>query len=145
MKPIVSILILLVGSVNIAYSCEPIIPRHPFRDSKVVFFRELVEITGTNDRCVQIIKLKVERYWKGKPSQYIRVQTPTTLCCAYGGFHLGGRYLVYAYLERGTQLETSVGWLFTDELAETRMKKLGKGKILESIVPPNNSFNRSAG
>src|SRR5713226_1126570 len=127
-----SILILLAGSINVAYSCEPIIPRHPFRDSKAVFFGELVEITETDDRCLRVIKLKVERYWKGKLSRYISVQTSTPLCCGYGGFHVGGKYLVYAYVERGTQLETALGWVLADELAEERMKKLGKGKTLKS-------------
>jgi len=131
----VSILILFTGGLNIAYSCEPTFPRNPFRHSKVVFFGELVEVSETSDRCVQIIKLKVERYWKGKPSQYISVQTPTTLCCGFGRLHVGEKFLVYAYPEKGGQLETDVGWMFTDEFAEAQIKKLGKGKILESIAP----------
>jgi hypothetical protein len=127
------ILILIIGSVKIAFSCEPIIPRHPFRDSKIVFSGELVEITETNDRCLNVIKFKIDRYWKGNVTEYVSVQTPTTLCCGYG-FKDGEKYLVYAYPEKGTRFETSVGWVFTGNLAEGHFKKLGKGKLLEPTL-----------
>jgi hypothetical protein len=91
----------------------------------------LVETTETNDRCSRVVKFKVERYWKGKPAGYATLETPTTLCCGYG-FRVGEKYLVYAYREKSARLETSVGWTFADDLAEERIKKLGKGKVLES-------------
>ena len=128
---IVLILVLFIAGAKIVYSCEPVIPKHPFRDAKTVFFRELVEVTETNDRCLRVVKFKVERYWKGKPTEYVMIQTPTTLCCGYG-FRVGEKYLIYAYLEKSSRLETSVGWAFADDLAEERIKKLGKGKVLES-------------
>jgi hypothetical protein len=128
---IVLILILLVVGANIAYSCEPVIPKHPFRDAKTVFFGEFVEATETNDRCLRVVKFKIERYWKGKPTEYVTLETPTTLCCGYN-FRVGEKYLVYAYREKSSRLETSVGWVLADDLAEERIKKLGKGKVLES-------------
>ena len=50
-----------MGSVRTAFSCEPVIPRHPFRDSKVVFSGELAEITETNDKCLNVVKFKFDR------------------------------------------------------------------------------------
>jgi len=90
---IVLILILLVAGASIVYACEPVFPKNPFRDSKAVFFGELVEIIETNDRCSRVVKFKVERYWKGKPSEYVMVETPTTLCCGYD-FRVGEKYLI---------------------------------------------------
>jgi hypothetical protein len=128
---IVLVLLLIVAGANIAYACEPVIPKHPFRDAKIVFFGELVEATETNDRCSRVVKFKVERYWKGKTTEYVTLETPTTLCCGYG-FRVGEKYLVFAYREKSSRLETSVGWVLAGDLAEERIKKLGKGKILES-------------
>jgi hypothetical protein len=124
------LLTLLMGSVRTAFSCEPEIPRHPFRDSKVVFYGELVEITETNDKCLNVVKFKIDRYWKGNISEYVSLQTPTNLCCGFG-FKVGEKYLVYAYPEKGIRLETSVGWVLGDDVAKERVKKLGKGRLLE--------------
>ena len=135
---IVLVLVLLIANANIAQACEPDIPKHPFRDSKIVFFGEFVESTETNDRCSRVVKFKVEQYWKGKPAEYVTLETPTTLCCGFN-FRVGEKYLVYAYPEESSRLETSVGWVLADDLAEERIKKLGKGKVLESKTPSQNN------
>jgi len=128
---ILSILVLITIGTNLVYSCQPIIPRHPFRDAKAVFLGELIEIIKTNDRCENVAKFKVERYWKGKIEEFVNVQTSTTLCCGYN-FRVGEKYLVYAYSEKSLRLETSAGWVLLDDFTEERIKKLGRGKMLES-------------
>ena len=125
-----SIPMLLVIGVSAIQACEPEIPKHPFRKAKVVFYGELVEAKESNDKCMSVAKFKIEKFWKGKLTGYVTLETPTTLCCGYN-FRTGEKYLVYAYLTKSSQLETSVGWVMTADFADERIKKLGKAKLLK--------------
>jgi hypothetical protein len=134
MKPkfvITLILILLLGSTEITYACEPYISKHPFKDAKAVFFGEVVEIVKTNDRCSNVVKFRIEQYWKGKLSEHISIVIPTTLCCGYS-FQAGERYFIYAGWGENTRFETSPGRILAERFAEEQIKKLGKGKKFES-------------
>ena len=76
------------------------------------------------------IKLKVDRYWKGQPTEEVTVFTGPADCAAY--FQVGDEYLVLAYVPKGKE------HLYTDVCMRTGLvrysaddlKWLGKAKRL---------------
>ena len=103
--------------------CRP--PKNPYKSSKAVFFGEVVEIVQDLGDT-RIIKLKVEKYWKGVKDESINVVTTGVLPCGYN-FRVGRKYLIYAGQENG-QLETAPCRILHAAAAEDELEKLGRGK-----------------
>ena|SRR5687767_7157294 len=140
--PLVFLFIIVTVSSEAVHACicEP--PKRPYKISKAVFFGSVVEIVDGKDRCSQVVKFKVERYWKGIESEYVSLQTPKQVmgCCGYH-FQVSHRYLIYSGIENG-QLETGPCRILAEDTAAKSLKKLGKGRVptertVSLIVTPN--------
>lgn len=106
-------------------------PKSSLRHPKAVFLGEVLEIRpATPDERedganTYIVKLRVERYWKGVKTGEIVVETDMTGCGPY--FEVGRRYVVYG---RGKRLNTTCMRMRRIEEAEDDMKKLGPSRQL---------------
>ena len=134
----VAVFVLLASQVGLACTCSlPPINQSLARqvvgsknDAKAVFSGEVVEvIEGPEDSFNVVVRLRVERTWKGVRAGEVSIATGRGGGdCGYG-FEAGERYLVYAYGSAGGQLGTNICQR-TRRLADAKedLKVLGRGR-----------------
>lgn len=97
-----AVLLWLAPAAAAACTCAPPAPvMESLRDADAVFVGRVLEITGRRSSGAVLVRLAVERAWKGAESAEILVWTEsTTAACGYP-FRVGGRYLVYGWHAEG--------------------------------------------
>jgi hypothetical protein len=70
-----------------------------------------------------VVRMRVERYWKGIKSAEVNVETDMTGCGPY--FRVGDKFLVYGM---GKRLDTSCSGTRKLEYADKDLKILGRSK-----------------
>jgi hypothetical protein len=130
---------LMIFNAQTAYSCSCVnigTPQKELKKAQAVFIGEVIQIYPGygSKQYPALIKLKVERYWKGiKKTETIEILSDL-------GLHscrtvpIEGKYIVYAY-KKGSSLITH-GCTRTRPLdeAEDDLKALGEGKIFQTKV-----------
>jgi hypothetical protein len=101
--------------------------------AKAVFVGEVLEVRSAtkSDREENpspfIVRMRVERYWKGIKSGEINVETDMTGCGPY--FRVGDKFLVYGM---GKRLRTACSGTRKLEYAEENLQALGRSKEFKS-------------
>lgn len=98
-------------------------------ESRAVFSGRVLEVTDNPEAFGVVVKLRVERHWKGSPPLEVRLFTGRGGGdCGYR-FEVGERYLVYAYGPRASELSTNICQR-TAKLSEAAkdLRVLGKGR-----------------
>lgn len=95
----------LLASAEKSYACscprslEPVKKQvqQAFKDSTAIFAGEVLEISKSSaDENSLLVKIKVEKSWKGELTREVAITTPKDgAMCGYT-FEIGGKYLVYA-------------------------------------------------
>ena len=85
--------------------------------------REATSAEREQDSNSFIVRMRVERYWKGIKSGEVTVETDMTGCGPY--FRVGDKFLVYG---RGKRLDTGCGRTRKLEYADKDLKVLGRPK-----------------
>jgi hypothetical protein len=123
---------LLVPSKTYSCTCEIFgdgSPKSTKRYAKAVFFGEVLEVReATKAEREQysnsfVVRMRVERYWKGIESAEVNVETDMTGCGPY--FRVGDKFLVYGM---GKRLDTSCSGARKLEYADKDLKILGRSK-----------------
>jgi hypothetical protein len=102
------------------------------RHARSVFVGEVLEVreATTSEReensNAYIVRMRVERYWKGIKSGEINVETDMTGCGPY--FRVGEKFLVYGM---GKRLNTACSGTRKLERAEKDLEALGPGKAFK--------------
>ncbi len=102
------------------------------RHAKAVFAGEVLKVREATkseqeeNSNAYIVRMRVERYWKGIKSGEINVETDMTGCGPY--FRVGEKFLVYGM---GKRLNTVSSGTRKLEHAEEDLKALGKGKVFK--------------
>jgi hypothetical protein len=120
-----------------AYSCTCEIfgdggPRSMKQHAKAVFIGEVLEVRAATKAereeysNAYIVRMHVERYWKGIKSDEVAVETDLTGCGP--NLQVGEKYLVYGM---GKRLDTSCTGTRKLEYAEKDLKALGRAKELK--------------
>jgi hypothetical protein len=97
--------------------------------AKVVFVGEVLEVRKATKSELEeysgpfIVRMRVERYWKGIKSGEINVETDMTGCGPY--FRVGEKFLVYGM---GKRLSTACSGTRKLEDAEKDLEVLGPAK-----------------
>lgn len=111
-----------------AYSCECGVKGSPHKElgkARVVFVGEVVEVKEGVSGEPNLVKFRVERYWKGVKGEFITISSPGGLCGFV--FRVNQKWLIYSYdkdlwtdsCHRTTQLM----------YAAEDLRELGKAKI----------------
>lgn len=123
---------LLFPSLAHACTCEIYgdgSPRALLRHAKVVFVGQVLEVRPASKSELEqyssayIVRLRVERYWKGIRSSETSVETDMTGCGPY--FRVGDEFLVYGM---GKRLSTACSGTRKLEYAEKDLGVLGPAK-----------------
>lgn len=107
-------------------------PKSTLDHAKAVFVGEVLEVRPATTaeredlRGPFIVRMRVERYWKGVKSREIEVQTDQTGCGPY--FRAGQRFLVYGIRKR---LSTACSGTRPIEDAQKDLQELGPGKEIK--------------
>ncbi|MBZ5702433.1 MAG: hypothetical protein LAN84_11365 [Acidobacteriia bacterium] len=122
----------LIPSLARACTCEVYgdgSPRSRMHYAKAVFIGEVLEVREATKSereeysNAYIVRMRVDRYWKGIKSSEINVETDMTGCGPY--FRVGEKFLVYGM---GKRLNTACSGTCKLEYAEKDLKALGPGK-----------------
>lgn len=125
----------LIPSPGRACTCEIYgdgSPRSKMHHAKAVFVGQVLEIreATTSEReeysNAYIVRLRVERYWKGTKTNEVNVETDMTGCGPY--FRVGEKFLVYGM---GKRLNTACSGTRKLEYAEKDLEALGPGKLFK--------------
>jgi hypothetical protein len=137
------VLILSASSVS-ACSCDPPKPRKLFRDARVVFVGEVVDITDSTvplgkgfPPLSSAVKFKISKYWKGVKGSEITVLSDLGgLPCHQFAFRKGETYFVYAFGKDLISITgcTRSGQIDADYVIE-QLKLFGRGRVPR---PPHN-------
>ena len=103
--------------------------RAALSESRAVFSGRVLEVKDDPEAFGVLVKLRVERYWKGSPPSEVRLSTGRGGGdCGYR-FEVGGSYLVYAYGSGAGGLGTNICQR-TARLSEAAkdLQVLGKGR-----------------
>jgi len=107
-------------------------PRSMKHHAKAVFIGEVLEVREATRAereeysNAYIVRMRVERYWKGIESDQVTVETDMTGCGP--NLRIGEKYLVYGM---GKRLNTSCTGTRKLEYAEKDLKALGRAKELK--------------
>ena len=92
--------LLLISAANVySCSCEEYTQRKAFREASAVFIGQAVEYLDNPEVEKDgrlIVKLKVEKSWKGAKTQEVIISSTFGSACGFT-FEKGKRYLVYSY------------------------------------------------
>jgi hypothetical protein len=103
-------------------------------ESRAVFSGKILEVTADPEKFSIVVKLKVERSWKGSLPEEISINTGRGGGdCGYR-FEVGESYLIYAYGSDVGRLSTNICQR-TAKLSEAvkDLQILGKGKGVQKI------------
>jgi hypothetical protein len=129
-------LIMLAGVDAVACTCavpDPGLPlkrqvRMALNESRAVFSGKVLEVTEDTETLSVVVRIKVERVWKGSPPAQVSIFTGRGGGdCGYG-FEVGESYLVYAHKRGEDGLGTNICQR-TAKLSEASkdLRALGRG------------------
>lgn len=123
---------------QIALACDCHWSENRFEEAKAVIYGQLLSIKRDHDKKVVIIKLRVQRVFKGNSSEMVMLYSDYV--CSYN-FRVGQRYLIYAGQRENGEWETGPCRILYEKLAKEEMKYLERGEKprtkLGVSTPPN--------
>ena len=133
----VVVLVMLARVEGFACTCASPYPtpslktqvRTALSEARAVFSGKVLEVTDDPQALSVVVRLRVERVWKGSPGREVRLVTGRGGGdCGYS-FEVGGSYLVYAYESGAGGLGTNICQR-TARLSEAAkdLQVLGKGR-----------------
>lgn len=127
MKSLLLAITFLLAShpVALAPVCSCDFSGNRFEEAKAVFYGTLLKHTRSHEKRGVIIKVKVERVFKGDVKDTLTLNS--AYVCSYN-FQVGDKYLIYAGEQEGGGLETGPCRILYEELAKEEMKYLEKGE-----------------
>lgn len=120
-----SIIILAAAYQSISGSaCTCEFQENRFSEAAAVFYGKVLEMTRNHEKRVVIIKVKLERVFKGNISEIVTLNSDYV--CSYN-FQVGKNYLIYAAGQENALLETGPCRILYEKVAKQEMKYLEKG------------------